>query len=346
MARLTFLSTIVLVALIAFPAIADAPDIVTVPSQRHILIEGLEKIPDIAVIGRFGKGSAGRAWVMEEGEAVAPRDNDDEFAVYTMSKAALKKAGGVDKVDLDALVKAGKAFKQRMPRLYVFEQIPRDDAIYIELLYYRVGSVVGGRAFFEASGVKYAFVGKDDAEKRWSVKAPIQSMDMTADVEKVSSSSALSDPLYPSRYGVPMAFDGDPETAWSEGAKGPGIGQYIEVTFAVPVKADSVLIMPGWFQKEFHKKNNRVKSLSIMVDGKETVVALKDVMEGQIVPLDPKKEMKTVRFTIKDVYKTEKWDDTPIAEIQFLLGGKRIKVDAANAVLPRTLLDEQSGRDD
>jgi hypothetical protein len=331
---------------LAVAAFADAPDVQTLDVQRRLVVTGIKDVPDILIAAFVKDGGRVRSWELEEGEELTAPDEGVPLSIVSMPRSAVKKAGGLAKIDIDALISAGTAFPQRILQPFDAEELVRSDIIYRETIFYRVACVVGERAFLEPCGASYEYVDKDPKERRWSEKAPIARMDLVAAVESVSSSSFLPDALFPGRYGVPQAFDGDPETAWCEGEKGPGIGQYFEVTFSKPIKADSVIVMPGWFQEALHKKNNRVKSLAVSLDGKEMILSFKDSMTAQTIPLDAKKEFRTVRFTIKEVYKTEKWDDTPIAEVQFMLGGKRIKVDAGNAILPRTLLGEQEGRED
>jgi hypothetical protein len=344
--RMKKFAMMAIIAASALSVFADAPDVQTVDVQRKIVVTGIKDVPDILIAAFVKDGGRVRSWELAEGEELTAPDEGIPLSILSMPRSAAKRAGGLAKIDIDALIRAGTAFPQRILQPFDAEKFVRQDIIYRETIFYRVACVVGERAFLEPSGVAFEYVGLDPKERRWGAASPIARMDSVAEVDSASSSSFLPDSLFPGRYGIPQAFDGDPETAWSEGAKGPGIGEYFEVTFARPMKADSVALMPGWFQESLHRKNNRVKTLVLSLDGKETIASFKDSMTAQTVLLDAKKEFRVARFTIKEVYKTEKYDDTPIAEVQFLLGGKKIKVNAGNVLLPRTLLGEQDGRED
>jgi hypothetical protein len=87
-----------------------------------------------------------------------------------------------------------------------------------------------------------------------------------------------------------------------------------------------------------------VKTVAVSLDGKEFEASFKDEMAPQRIALDPSKEFRTLRITVKAVYASGEWNDTPIAEIQFLLGGKKIMVDPGLSVEPGSALQEDFER--
>jgi|GEM_PF-2160520 hypothetical protein len=332
----------ILLALVSFWAAADVADVDVTEISRDVSIVGLDKIPGIALVAYIDLKDPSlsppyHAFLVKDGENL---DDPDGLPILILSleRAALNEAGGLSALDLPEMLAKGKVPSQRI--LAPFTTYVPDSLVeaYREAITYRVSCVVGSRAFLDVYGVQVDYTNGRSDKKDWSEGAQVQRMDDVIEAAWVESSSFLAEKSYPERYKAFHAFDGDPGTAWSEGAKGPGIGEWIEVSFKRPLKADTIVIMPGWFQAAFFKKNNRVKSLAISLDGKESVFKLKDEMLPQKISIDPKLGVRTIRFTVKEVYKTDKWDDTPIAEIQFLLGGKRIKVDYSSAVEPSSLL--------
>lgn len=79
----------------------------------------------------------------------------------------------------------------------------------------------------------------------------------------VTASSSLK-----GRYGPANALDGDPGTAWCEGAEGPGVGSWIEVRFKAPVHLDAIQLAGGYFKSaELLAANARPAKVIITLDG-------------------------------------------------------------------------------
>jgi len=106
---------------------------------------------------------------------------------------------------------------------------------------------------------------------------------------------------------------------WVEGVKGSGINEWIELTlYPADNPVDALLISNGYvdFTKpQLYTANNRVKVIQIEVlntDVKFTVT-LNDTYQFQEIRM-PKRltNVNTIRLTIKEVYKGDKWDDTCI----------------------------------
>lgn len=132
-------------------------------------------------------------------------------------------------------------------------------------------------------------------------------------------------------YKASNAHDLNYETAWVEGAKDYGIGEWIEYTFpGNNPPLEEIIIANGYIRTEkTWKENSRVKTLAVEVNGKPfATLHLKDVYAeqtfdmkklGSIKSTNPKKEsaMFKVKFIIKDVYPGTKYKDTAISEIYF-----------------------------
>jgi hypothetical protein len=131
------------------------------------------------------------------------------------------------------------------------------------------------------------------------------------------------------KYDADKSHDGDIDTAWVEGKKGHGIGEYLEYTYDLSDKKTSIFavteitVFNGYRKnKTLWQQNSRVKRLRLDVNGKpHGTIQLQDAFNSQTVKLGkiklPAKKKTTFRFTVLDVYKGSKYADTAIAELSF-----------------------------
>ena len=125
-------------------------------------------------------------------------------------------------------------------------------------------------------------------------------------------------------YKASNIFDRDPETAWVEGVKGHGIGQWIEFK-NVCVRQDgywcgvgSISILNGYAKSDkAWRENGRVKRLKVYCNGKpKYILELQNSRSLQSFNVDIDAGTK-IRFEILDVYPGTKFQDTVISEIDF-----------------------------
>lgn len=141
---------------------------------------------------------------------------------------------------------------------------------------------------------------------------------------KVSASSELTTQNHNS-YKAKSANDLSYLTAWVEGKKGSGIGEYIEYSFKNnSPRITSIIISNGYMKSEnTWKNNNRVKSLKLYVNGKVFgILNLTDSKTDQTFKLGTFGHNEDgsdliLKFEILEVYKGDKYDDTAITEIYF-----------------------------
>ena len=162
-----------------------------------------------------------------------------------------------------------------------------------------------------------------------------------------SSVLESDDPLSWSRYGADKALDGDPATAWVEGAPGPGIGEsYI---LAVEHFPEALGFINGYAKnRNLFEKNYRVKELrvhvytALTVDGFYTermvfldglpaarprIVSLRDTMGPQRVTLPfDRRQMITRMEEFKSSEELETWS-FPQAETMGLDGSEGRNID-------------------
>lgn len=165
-------------------------------------------------------------------------------------------------------------------------------------------------------------------------------------LDKLTISYAISSSLGTS-YKSANICDGKTETAWVEGAKGNGVGEWIKIQLdaekrspsSTPFSVFEVGIIPGYSKSEkTWRENNRIKTLTMIVfspppsypkEYEYMVFRLKlqDKNKLQYFELPDRKKAinlnpmtKTVWLRIEDVYKGTKYDDTCISEV-ILVGG-------------------------
>lgn len=149
---------------------------------------------------------------------------------------------------------------------------------------------------------------------------------------KVSASSTLGSQGN-NTYEAENAHDLDLKTAWVEGVKGYGIGEYLEYEFpAAGPRINTIIIANGYVKSQTAWKNNsRVKQLKMYLDGKPVALLnLKDINAQQSFKVEPLGQSDRsnldalkdhpnwkLRFEIMDVYKGDKYDDVVITDLFF-----------------------------
>ncbi|HEX5734092.1 MAG TPA: protein kinase [Blastocatellia bacterium] len=120
-------------------------------------------------------------------------------------------------------------------------------------------------------------------------------------------------------YEPEKALDGSMMTAWVEGVKGPGIGEWIRFDFSKEVKLRRVFIAPGYFKSpQIWQKNNRIAAaVFYFSDGNSREFRFPDRMEEQKIEMGDVRT-KWVRIEIKQVYIAQSdSEDTAISQITF-----------------------------
>lgn len=137
----------------------------------------------------------------------------------------------------------------------------------------------------------------------------------------VNSSSYLTEEL--TKYdGKNFYVDNSLLLPWVENKADSGIGEWIEFAIKDGADVDAFLISNGYvnFDKpNLYQANNRVKKFRIQSQDNDIdfTVLLKDTSQFQEVKL-PKtlsSGKKTIRFTIEEIYRGNKWNDTCVNRI-------------------------------
>jgi hypothetical protein len=117
-------------------------------------------------------------------------------------------------------------------------------------------------------------------------------------------------------------LDGDSATAWVEGAKGTGAGQWVKFDFGQAISLMRIEISNGYQKdKDFFANYVRVKSLEIdYSDGSHQTVELQDAQGIQVI--DPSEngtkppQIQWIKFTILSVYPAYKFANAALSDIR------------------------------
>lgn len=132
-----------------------------------------------------------------------------------------------------------------------------------------------------------------------------------------ASASSFLDASKVSGYKPGNVLDGRSNTAWSEGAPGWGLGQWIHLEFTDWVEMTGISIINGYAKAGVYAKNGRVMDATLIFsDGSSQTMRLSDTSQEQWVTLSRPVRTDSVRLVIDSVYPGTKWQDTCISEIR------------------------------
>ncbi len=136
----------------------------------------------------------------------------------------------------------------------------------------------------------------------------------------VASSSSVRKPDGGNFYFPNFAFDNNPATAWCEGVKGAGVGEWLQFNFDREITLKQIKIEPGYFKNdEAWQKNNRVAKISVKFsDAAVREFSLADERKTQTLDVG-RIRTSWVKITIEDYFAgASDSDDTLISEVSFV----------------------------
>ena len=115
-------------------------------------------------------------------------------------------------------------------------------------------------------------------------------------------------------------YDGKLNTNWTEDASGKGIGEYVILYFDDVYAVRKMHIYIGsHYSKNVYEQNCRPRTIQVTFsDGSTERIQLKDTYDEQIVVFDQYHYTDSVKLTIEEVYTGTKYQDTVIAELDFV----------------------------
>ena len=155
-----------------------------------------------------------------------------------------------------------------------------------------------------------------------SAKLPGAVCSMKNMVSKVKASSVYSgDNL--GKHGPKNLYDGDLRTNWTENVSGAGIGESVTFTFDQEYAIKELQIYTGsHYNEAVFKQNCRPKTIRISFSNGSAfstgTIELDDTYDQQTITFDEYYYADTVTITIEDVYFGTQYQDTVIAELNFV----------------------------
>lgn len=165
----------------------------------------------------------------------------------------------------------------------------------------------------------YNFYGKDQQiigyqqiNGKWSL--------IHSKYEVIASSTLPSDKQYIYNAANLTTWGDEHNRVWSEGAKGQGIGEHLNIKFVKPQRATAIQIYNGYsWGNELFKANSRLKKAELLINGKiKQHITLLDDSAAQNFKLKTSEPLKTLRMTILSTYPGDKFADTCIQRIAFI----------------------------
>ncbi|HEY0384491.1 MAG TPA: discoidin domain-containing protein, partial [Pyrinomonadaceae bacterium] len=134
-----------------------------------------------------------------------------------------------------------------------------------------------------------------------------------------ATASSTRAPEKENTYVASNVLDGSLLTAWTEGAPGPGVGEWIRCDFDREATLRRILITPGYFKSPaLWSQNNRLAVATFSFsDGTSRRFTFPDRMEEQRLDVG-KVKTRWVRMVIQDIYPgSADSEDTPISQLTF-----------------------------
>jgi hypothetical protein len=154
-----------------------------------------------------------------------------------------------------------------------------------------------------------------------AVKSEPQPAIITTPLTIKPTASSVRLPIQTNTYDAVNAIDNQRNTAWIEGAPGPGTGEWIKFDFGREIILHRIIIQPGYFKSpQTWKENNRINTADILFsDGTSRTLAFTNKPDTQQTELGAVKTS-WVRLTITSIYQgaaSGKYDDTALSEVTF-----------------------------
>ncbi|HUS67323.1 MAG TPA: hypothetical protein VMZ28_22450 [Kofleriaceae bacterium] len=137
-------------------------------------------------------------------------------------------------------------------------------------------------------------------------------------------------------------MDGDPATAWVEGADTSGKGEWVRVHLS-PVEGATVVrlrVQNGYHKsKTLHEKNARLKEIEVkaLPSGFTHKATLKDDMEWQEIAFEqPAGKLEAIELSVASVFEGSKYTDLCVSDLEVFVTGLNVE----NPAFEKAKLDE------
>lgn len=156
-------------------------------------------------------------------------------------------------------------------------------------------------------------------ENSWDQAQPFDPIWVPYPVKSVIASSTYTGDNR--NHSASNLLDGNPQTNWTEGVKGNGLGEWILFEFKDKYQLNSISICGGCRVDEAHYYDNArpEKATLTFSDGSSIECRLNDneYLSEQYISFDTPVITDSVKITIDSVYPGEKYEDTVISDVLF-----------------------------
>ncbi|KAF6579194.1 discoidin domain-containing protein [Paenibacillus sp. EKM212P] len=272
----------------------DGNQFALVDRKRNVLIYDLSQNKQIQQIKLGIEGIQIEQWLYNNQLLLSSYDNDKlyMFNIQTGEKKQLMKATESPALTLDNHRVAYVNSKGEMQQ----QDIQTGLSIKYSNVFYRIG--------YNVSPTQWVQTTTDLMKYRKNITA-----------QKIIASSTLPDQAGNS-YAARNIMDGDASTAWCEGVKGNGIGEWIEIDFGSMQELKGFELINGLAKSSnAFQVNNRVKRMKLEFSNGQTIMVDNDFLSNAF----PNSAIHTsfVKITIVAVEQGSKYHDTCMSEIRF-----------------------------
>jgi len=134
------------------------------------------------------------------------------------------------------------------------------------------------------------------------------------EVRSVTASSTLP-PAGRVTYEAANLLDGNPSTAWNEGARG-AVGEWVELNLREEARITRLLVWNGYQKGAQFTQNGRVRRLLIDAGGRRFTVELLSVTGSQAVDFPQPVNTRRIRLTVDAIFPGDRYPDTALSEIE------------------------------
>ncbi len=134
------------------------------------------------------------------------------------------------------------------------------------------------------------------------------------EVRSIDASSTLP-PAGRVTYEDANLLDGDPSTAWNEGARG-AVGEWVELHLRDEARITRLLVWNGYQKGAQFTQNGRVRRLLIDAGSRRFTVELLSVTGSQAVDFPQPVSTRTIRLTVDAIFPGDRYPDTALSEIE------------------------------
>jgi len=272
----------------------DGNQFALVDSNHTVLIYDLSQNKQVQQIKLGIEGIQIEQWLYNDQLLLFSYYNDKSymFNIQTGEKKQLMKATESPVLTLDNHMVAFLNSKGEMQQRNIQTGLP----IKYSNLFHRIG--------YNVSPTQWVQTTTDLMKYRKSIPA-----------KKISASSTLSDQAG-NTYAARNIMDGDASTAWCEGVKGDGIGEWVKIDFGSMQELKGFNLINGLAKSSnAFQVNNRVKRMKMEFSNGQIMMIDNDFIKNEF--LDNPVQTSFVKITIEAVERGTKYHDTCMSEIRF-----------------------------